>query len=90
MGWGSAFDLLLFFYIRMACEVCWTYRCDMQFLFPCDAMQIFKHSLMERGASNQVHHRARQRVRILSCEVKKSEEEGRKKDEVHIAERSFL
>ena len=72
MGWGSAFDLLLFFYIRMACEVCWTYRCDMQFLFPCDAMQIFKHShsLMERGASsNQVHHGARKGVRILSWVV---------------------
>ena len=52
MGLGGVRLTYYCLYIRMACEVCWTYRCDMQFLFPCDAMQIFKHSLMERGVSS--------------------------------------
>ena len=57
-GWGEHgkwFDLLLvFIYAWRMRFVGLTYRYDVQFLFPCDAMQIFKHShsLMERGASS--------------------------------------
>ena len=83
---GSAVDLLLFVYthgVRGLLDLPLRYAVFISLRCNAD-IQAFSHG----DEHHQVHHRAR--VQILSWVVKKGEEEGRKKDEVHIAERSFL
>ena len=93
MGWGSMFDLLLFLlYAWCARFVGPTVAiCSFYFL----AMRCRYSSILILSWREEHHQTKFTMAQGKECEsclgwLKKGEEEGRKNDEVHIAERSFL